>query len=687
MWRCLRLPALLAYAVALLAYAQTELISYENFSTFSSGGKLQAMAYNYEGDLLAVGGDSGNVTLYSVSQQAVKTTMSAGGRVTALTFSRDNKYLAAAAGPRVIVWDLASNQARSFNHGGTVLAVAFGPGNDLLASGGTDKDVVLWSLNLGQEVGRLRGAHSKDIRFLSFQGRGETLVSVGADRNICFWDSKARTKLKQMQEPDPSISSFSSSPRGEWLILGTENTYRIGEGARMGVARGLGLQYEDRVKIYDTQTGIQQKQIPNLIAEPVSVSLSADYKYIAAAMRDIKITYLALWDVERAMKVVDIPVTGRVTRVAFSPNGKWLSYGDESGKVNVLKMAGIYPRLAYTGDLRGRKYIVTSPRAPLVKPSGRIRFALLELDPIGVEPDIARAVTEQLNNRLAVNPAVKLVERRRVSALLKEQEFQHSGRTDPMAAVQLAKIFNVQKVLLGSVNKLGSTMTINAQLVDVETAEINGVREVQCKNCALEDLSDAMQELSETLVASPDAALPPAPDPPKIRIESPTEGEEVAASNLTLRGKIEYSIALEGVELIVNGQPFAASRTFTAPEGKTTKLPSGGSDFRFVQSVPLEPGNNVIAVRAIGGDGNDDQKYVFVRRLSASAPPAVKAVPPPLSVAEVDDALRNQVSKTRLTVLVRQYGVDFSVTIQVEKRLRSIGGDDALLAAIAHAKR
>lgn len=63
------------------------------------------------------------------------------------------------------------------------------------------------------------------------------------------------------------------------------------------------------------------------------------------------------------------------------------------------------------------------------------------------------------------------------------------------------------------------------------------------------------------------------------------------------------------------------------------------------------------------------------------------AGPKPLSVEEVEEALNNGISPKRMTALVKQFGVDFALTAEAERRLRAPGADADLLLAIATNKK
>ncbi len=61
--------------------------------------------------------------------------------------------------------------------------------------------------------------------------------------------------------------------------------------------------------------------------------------------------------------------------------------------------------------------------------------------------------------------------------------------------------------------------------------------------------------------------------------------------------------------------------------------------------------------------------------------------PKPLSLAEIEEALSAGVATARVAALIKEYGVDFSLTDEAEQRLRGAGADDALILAVLKAKR
>ena len=51
---------------------------------------------------------------------------------------------------------------------------------------------------------------------------------------------------------------------------------------------------------------------------------------------------------------------------------------------------------------------------------------------------------------------------------MKEQTVQQSGCADTSCAVELGKLLSADKILVGTLNKLGDTYIINARIIDVE---------------------------------------------------------------------------------------------------------------------------------------------------------------------------------------------------------------------------
>src|SRR5207245_9399335 len=87
---------------------------------------------------------------------------------------------------------------------------------------------------------------------------------------------------------------------------------------------------------------------------------------------------------------------------------------------------------------------------------------------------------------------VEVVERRQWDQILAEQNIQFSDRVDAVTAVRFGRALGVAKMIFGGISKLGTTLTINVRMIDVETLRNDGEREVVCQRCTAEDLPGAV---------------------------------------------------------------------------------------------------------------------------------------------------------------------------------------------------
>ncbi len=98
----------------------------------------------------------------------------------------------------------------------------------------------------------------------------------------------------------------------------------------------------------------------------------------------------------------------------------------------------------------------------------KMKLAILELEPAGVSKDTTRIVSDLIRTELFKTGLFDIVERGQIEQVLKEQKLQLSGVTGDAYSVKLGELLSAQKVMVGTVGKLGSTYVINARIIDVE---------------------------------------------------------------------------------------------------------------------------------------------------------------------------------------------------------------------------
>jgi curli biogenesis system outer membrane secretion channel CsgG len=124
-------------------------------------------------------------------------------------------------------------------------------------------------------------------------------------------------------------------------------------------------------------------------------------------------------------------------------------------------------------------------------------------DMFGSDQDIGKGIADMLVSNLVRNGTYSVIERKQLDQVMREQNFQQSGRADPSSAVQLAKLLGVDAIIIGSITQFGrddkklgiaggvriggiglggfgkksakAVVVIDARIVSTTTAEILGV--------------------------------------------------------------------------------------------------------------------------------------------------------------------------------------------------------------------
>ena len=133
-------------------------------------------------------------------------------------------------------------------------------------------------------------------------------------------------------------------------------------------------------------------------------------------------------------------------------------------------------------------FLFISPLKPaLLSQNTKLSIAILKLDGHGISDYEAATLTDRLRSELFKLNGFRVLEREKMDEILKEQGFQQSGCTSSECLVEVGQLVNVNRILGGSIGKVGGTYTVSVRLIDVEKGEIvkTATRDMQGKIDAL----------------------------------------------------------------------------------------------------------------------------------------------------------------------------------------------------------
>ena len=231
------------------------------------------------------------------------------GSVGDIAYSPDGSRLAMASSLGIWIYDAYTGAELALFTGIDVVAIAFSPDGNTIASGNGDATVGLWDVVTGQQKSVLRG-HRGYLTCIAFSPDGRTIASGSEDYDpleaeMRLWDAATGREKAVFIYDDEQITSVTFSPDSRCIATGRNGPAAV---------------------IQDAITGEHKHTLNLRFGGYVwDIAFSPDGNTLAGSAGDRDGTVFLLDVANEQYRTISTGHTGAVFDIAFSPDGRTIA--------------------------------------------------------------------------------------------------------------------------------------------------------------------------------------------------------------------------------------------------------------------------------------------------------------------------------------------------------------------------
>ena len=458
--------------------------------------------------------------------------------VNGVAFTPDGRHALTAHGDKLIrLWDLETGKEvrRLAGHEQSVDGLALAPDGRRALSGGQDGTVRLWDVETGREIRKFAGPEQA-VRCVALAPDGRRALAGGDDGVVRLWDVETGAALAQFEGHAGIVRAVAFSPDGRRALSGgSDRTARVWD---LGLAPADGRRTLAVLDFADLGPAVELAVLRKALAEMLIGDLTRERELrvvergrVEHVLDEARLGKGGLVDAATARVAgrelaADLLLTGSLagspekltikaalTRPgAEKPMGEWTVEGPSRTLFDLER--------DLAGKIRATLGLGEGRPAPTVAVLG-----FKDLSPVPRLKEMEGGFSEILQAELAGLEGVRLVERAKLDALLREQKLALSGLVAADSAAKVGRLLGAERMIFGSFIELGANLRIEARLVDVETAAILDAETAEGPAEAFAGLVESLaRKLARDLTARP----PVVAAGRRARAASPTRKLEAA---------------------------------------------------------------------------------------------------------------------------------------------------------------
>ncbi len=287
---------------------------------------LWSIALDSTGKTLVSSDVSGVLKFWDVeSGQCWKTLHSIPKAVRAVAFHPQSNLLASSSeNLQIYLWDLDTDRCLSSTlaHQMAVWQIAFSPQGELLASCGMDGAVKLWDVDRNSRLKadpKLLQISPVFIIAVAFHPHLEILASGGSAIGICFWNYRTGELLRQLDLSklgEIGVIDLAFHPTGKWIASAC---------------------HEPDIQIWDVETGQCYQTLQGSTSQNWTITFHPQGDLLANGSEDSSIR---IWQIHTGECLYVLSGhTACVTGTAFSPDGGYLASSSKDATVRIWDVA------------------------------------------------------------------------------------------------------------------------------------------------------------------------------------------------------------------------------------------------------------------------------------------------------------------------------------------------------------